>query len=313
MTTHGNGAGAHMERSGLVDMILGARTEQEISLAEAHAATWMRVNPDDMGIAMACEQLAMIREASSEGRPRAKDLLLNLVEEGEASREMRRLYEHKQREKRRFYTPEEEARLRELDDEISWKRYDEHPRLWNSEYYPLPFEEARECVHAFGFWNKVEWDEYVNTPMYCPTPRNLPERPSNIPYFPDEVYQDEWNDWSDWLGNDADQEWLDFEEAREYVRSLGLRDYWEYYEWAMSEARPPGIPLHPYLAYKEEGWYDLQDFLRGYRSYEEAREFVRSLGLRSAKEWHEYCSSGQKPDDIPKDPRKYYGDKWARR
>jgi len=44
-----------------------------------------------------------------------------------------------------------------------------------------------------------------------------------------------------------------------------------------------------------------------WRDFEDAREFVRSLGLKSYKEWREYCQSGQKPDDIPSHPYKVYG------
>ena len=39
--------------------------------------------------------------------------------------------------------------------------------------------------------------------------------------------------------------------------------------------------------------------LREYRSFKEARAFVRSLGLKSEAEWRAYCKSGKKPDDIP--------------
>ena len=276
----------------MIERILRACTEHEIAVAEARAAEWMRANPDDVGIATACEQLARMRFASSkiDKHPRTSNGTLKFLP---------------------YRYVEQTEELRERDLELSWKRYNENPRLWGAEGL-LPFEEAKEWVHALGIWNQVEWAEYINTPMYSPRPRNLPERPSAIPYSPDEAYADEWNGWADWLGNDETLEWRDFEEAREYVRSLGLRDYDDYYDWAMSEDRPPDIPRSPNWAYEEE-WADWQDWLGGYRSYEEAREFVRSLGLRTAKEWHDYCASGQKPNDIPKDPRRSYGDKWNRR
>ena len=43
-----------------------------------------------------------------------------------------------------------------------------------------------------------------------------------------------------------------------------------------------------------------------FRDFESAREFVRSLGLKSQKEWMEYCKSGNKPDDIPAAPWSTY-------
>ena len=43
-----------------------------------------------------------------------------------------------------------------------------------------------------------------------------------------------------------------------------------------------------------------------FRDFEGAREFVRSLGLKSGTEWREYCKSGKKPDDIPAAPWRVY-------
>ena len=45
--------------------------------------------------------------------------------------------------------------------------------------------------------------------------------------------------------------------------------------------------------------------LMKYRSFEDAREFVRSLKLKSQSEWFMYCigelpEKGNKPDDIPR-------------
>ena len=45
---------------------------------------------------------------------------------------------------------------------------------------------------------------------------------------------------------------------------------------------------------------------KAWRSFEEAREFVRQLGLQNTDEWFEYHTSGQRPDDIPSNPNKTY-------
>ena len=45
-----------------------------------------------------------------------------------------------------------------------------------------------------------------------------------------------------------------------------------------------------------------------YRTFEEARAFVHSLGLRSSREWRVWTKSGNKPKDIPADPRNTYKD-----
>jgi hypothetical protein len=41
-----------------------------------------------------------------------------------------------------------------------------------------------------------------------------------------------------------------------------------------------------------------------WRKFEDARTFVRGLGLKSFTEWGEYSKSGKRPNDIPGNPYK---------
>eukprot|EP00898_Chlorokybus_atmophyticus_P005760 jgi/Chlat1/6185/Chrsp42S05732 len=52
-----------------------------------------------------------------------------------------------------------------------------------------------------------------------------------------------------------------FEEARAYVRTLGLRTVTEYRRWSRSGSRPADFPSDPYKAYIEHGWETWMDFL----------------------------------------------------
>jgi len=47
-----------------------------------------------------------------------------------------------------------------------------------------------------------------------------------------------------------------------------------------------------------------------YRSFTEAKRFARSLGLRTLKEWSEFCKSGKIPTDIPRAPWHIYRETW---
>lgn len=112
--------------------------------------------------------------------------------------------------------------------------------------------------------------------------------------------------------------WMPFEEARDYVRSKGLQNHKDWIVWSAT-TRPENIPSNPAQVYKNEGYVNLGDWLGSgtiapkdmydYWPFEEARSFVQKLGLKSQKEWYEYCSSGQKPDYIPRKPRRTYIDK----
>jgi hypothetical protein len=55
-----------MKRDELIDQILYARTSQELDAAEDTALKWLRAHPDAVGVSMACEQLAMMRQAVRE-------------------------------------------------------------------------------------------------------------------------------------------------------------------------------------------------------------------------------------------------------
>lgn len=43
-----------------------------------------------------------------------------------------------------------------------------------------------------------------------------------------------------------------------------------------------------------------------WRSFKHTRAYVRELKLKSSTEWHAYCKSGKKPNDIPSNPQQAY-------
>ncbi len=47
-----------------------------------------------------------------------------------------------------------------------------------------------------------------------------------------------------------------------------------------------------------------------WRSFDEARAFVRSKGLTNVKGWKTFCRSDGKPDDIPTNPNQTYKAEW---
>ena len=49
---------------------------------------------------------------------------------------------------------------------------------------------------------------------------------------------------------------------------------------------------------------------KDWRPFEDAREFVRGLGIKRQEDWAAYAASGQKPDDIPSKPQDVYRAKW---
>ena len=111
----------------------------------------------------------------------------------------------------------------------------------------------------------------------------------------------------DWVGSGRLHHTLvshrPFAEARESVRSLGLRSWPEWREFCAGRLPrlgtiPADIPQSPWRTYRDE-WRGMADWL-GYefrrikrsqfRSFKEARAFARSLSLGGAKDWRHYCS-----------------------
>jgi hypothetical protein len=67
------------------------------------------------------------------------------------------------------------------------------------------------------------------------------------------------------------------------------------------------LPCDPALLFEAmEELFPKKEFL----PFEDAREFVRNLNLKSGRDWRlKYCKSSKKPDNIPCDPRTVYKNK----
>jgi exonuclease I len=177
------------------------------------------------------------------------------------------------------------------------------------------FEEARDFVRKLKLINTKEWQDYCKSG----------QKPEDIPAAPERIYkQDGWKGMGDWLGTGSIsnrlREYKSFEEARDFVHKLKVKSQKEWSEYCKSGHKPEDIPASPESTYKQAGWKGMGDwlgtgsiapFLREYKPFEEARDFVHKLKLKSRKEWRIYCKSGQKPEDIPSTPEKTYNqDGW---
>jgi hypothetical protein len=113
--------------------------------------------------------------------------------------------------------------------------------------------------------------------------------------------------------------WMPFEEAREFVRSLHCKSISDYKSFYNDNKIPRDIPLYPHYVYINRGWINygdwfgtnrIADHLRVYRDFSEAKKYVKNLKIKSQTEWKEYCKSGLKPKDIPAHPEGTYKNYW---
>lgn len=202
---------------------------------------------------------------------------------------------------------------------LSWIDWLDTSTEWISKETYCSFEEARDFVQRLGLQSREDWKAWVKGNFHA---FQVPEKPKNIPKNPEYVYEDRgWINWGDWLGTYRSQyhpykDFRSFEEARQFVHTVGLKSHKEWRIWARSEARPKSIPSNPPQAYKREkkwkGWGDwlgtgnVASSVRRYRPFKEARVFARQLRIQSVKAWYQWAKTKEKPEDIPASPPRIY-------
>jgi superfamily II DNA or RNA helicase len=183
-----------------------------------------------------------------------------------------------------------------------------------------PFVEARKFARALCLKSNAEWVSYCEGKV-----NGKPEMPDNIPKYPRDIYQDEgWVGMGDWLGTGRVQygqiDYRSHEEAKSFVHTLNLKSEYEWRDYCKGkikdkQKKPENIPATPGNKYKHTGWLGFGDWLgtgnisprlKQYRPFKEAREFVRTLMLKTGSEWVAFAKSDELPDDIPLTPRHVY-------
>lgn len=187
-------------------------------------------------------------------------------------------------------------------------------RTQDREY--LPFEDARDYVQNLGLKNQKDWLNAVQSDWF-PT--------NKIPATPHHVYKNQgWKGLGDWLGTKViaarEMEFMEFNEARAFVRRLNLTNQSEWREYIKSGNKPELIPSSPRTTYKDCGWISLSDWLgvkdkntsRRLKNFEDCREFAQSLNLSSKNDWFEYIKEKDLPSDVPRNPYQSYKSKgWS--
>eukprot|EP00898_Chlorokybus_atmophyticus_P006938 jgi/Chlat1/7245/Chrsp58S06888 len=195
-------------------------------------------------------------------------------------------------------------------------------------------------LHGAGFRTFAEAREYVWTltiksePTYAEWSKSG-GRPRDIPACPHLVYKDQgWLSWADFLGTakgqlskprpilnkHAPEGVRPYAEACQLVRWVGLKHKRDYDEWVKSGEAPADMPLHPNKVYRNLGWTTWGEFFGTsaampavlptiFRPFEDARELIWSLELKSLDDYRAWCRSGERPEDIPVHPETVYVDK----
>ena len=111
-------------------------------------------------------------------------------------------------------------------------------------------------------------------------------------------------------GLENEKEWMSFQDAKKYVRTLEFENPKDFIEWLKSKDRPVNFPPNPQQTYSE--WTNVKDFLstetQKYISYKEAKTFVQKLGIKSLVDFFETRKNEPDlfPENFPSNPKLFY-------
>jgi hypothetical protein len=172
-----------------------------------------------------------------------------------------------------------------------------------------PFIKSRDFVRSLGLKNEKQWRSFTKTQSL----------PITIPAAPQFVYENEWTGIGDWLGTGSiaphQKIFMSFLNAKKLAKQYNIRSQSEYKLFTKSSNFPKNLPTNPDKSYRNIGWVSWGDFLntgvvapgnQKYIDFEIAKKYVRSLNLKTGKEWNEFCNSNMKPANIPASPNYIY-------
>lgn len=125
--------------------------------------------------------------------------------------------------------------------------------------------------------------------------------------------------------------YLPFDKARELIHRQCILRKDDYGTFDKNNGPLIGFPQQPQKVYKDSGWKNWSDWLgyadpsqpnflawrkqnrnKDFCDFEEAREFGRAQGFKTAKEWQAFAVSGKRPKHIAGNPdRVYQYEGWA--
>jgi very-short-patch-repair endonuclease len=112
-----------------------------------------------------------------------------------------------------------------------------------------------------------------------------------LPTKPMLFYKNEWINWSDYLNSNnislKNKEFYSYIEASRYIINNGISSKRQYAKFFKNDSK---LPSNPDIHYEE--WTSWEDFTGREKikfiSFEESKEYVQKLKLKSVKEWIQY-------------------------
>lgn len=111
--------------------------------------------------------------------------------------------------------------------------------------------------------------------------------------------------------------WLSYQQASEWAQSQNIMTYDQWKE-RCTAGLPEGVPADPQAVYGDEflDWHEFlgvqlsRDGRKVFWSYERARDWARSAGVKTGVQWKEMVKEGGFPVGVPAQPYKVYKDEF---
>ncbi len=208
---------------------------------------------------------------------------------------------------RTFEEAREFIRSLNLKSYAEWNLYCKN-ELDNKEIKPFDIPSTPQYIYKLSGWHGIkDWlgykvsDKYLSyseASIYIQKNKidsrdkwrkfSKEKRPKHIPALPNDIYRDKgWIDWQHFFGTAK----YSYSKAKEFARNLNLSTPQEWTDYCQGKKiglkkRPQNIPSNPKQYYKKD-WDSWEDWLgnQKYLSYEESKEFMKQLNLKTTLEW----------------------------
>jgi hypothetical protein len=148
----------------------------------------------------------------------------------------------------RITTPISSFRLfsNDDDDEVIQTAYGNRSLAWTNRYRKLiPYATVRLQAMGMGLRSKEDWEEFIQDGICARGPYIISR--------PDEMYQEEWVSWEEFLGV-----MRPYEDTKQIVQSVlklkNMEDYKKFVKRDVKRAEGLRIPAKPDIVYKDKGW-----------------------------------------------------------
>ena len=174
------------------------------------------------------------------------------------------------------------------------------------------YEEAKKFASSQKIKSVSDWFKFMRTK----------KRPLDIPIHANTVYKESFEGWGIFLGTGRIADHLkifrSFNSAREFARSLNLKNTQEWRNYSKFKKLPQDIPVNISNTYSKE-FKGMPDFLgtnnvsskfRKIPKFKELQNFAYKNKIKSVTEWFKFTKTEKFPKNFPKNVRSVYPDQW---